>query len=154
MELNHKVIMPSLNLIGISVDEHVLDWYESIFLKPWEIDGSFTGWCPDYLNPFNMFNPLFNLQSPACFSRLNDTSIGGLTDMMESAIKEINRTKQLEIYGNIQSYIFDVNRPLTPASHAHISGWAYKVHQIHDRDLKGVNYNTMQLLEIENWYYK
>ena len=153
LRLNY-LLSYNLDLIGINIwvygewDDY-LDMSEKI---PWEMDLSYVGWCPDYLNPYSIIDPLFNLESESCFSRINDTTSGGLTDMMDDAIKETNRTKQLEIYGNIQSYIFDVNRPLTPASHAHISSWVYKVQQVHMSDLKGVNYNVMKIIECWDWY--
>ncbi|MFX1277988.1 MAG: ABC transporter substrate-binding protein [Promethearchaeota archaeon] len=149
------LIDSNLNLIGIQASEIPIDWDPIYFLeekKPWEMDLRYIGWCPDYLNPYNIIDPLFNLESYSCFSRINDTSIGGLSYMMKAAIKETNRTKQLEIYGNIQSYIFDVDRPLTPASHVHIPLWVYHLEQIHKKSLKGVHYNVMKLLEVKNWY--
>ena len=154
LELN-QLLIENWALIGIQAYETIRDWF--LFLEiekdPWKTDIIYNGYCPDYLNPYSIINPLFNLHSYERLSRLNDSISGGLTDMMNSAINELNRTKQLEIYGNIQSYIFDVNRPLTPASHAHISGWVYNVHQIHDEDLKGVHYNVLELLDVANWYY-
>ena len=144
----------NLDLIGVKIGIPIEwdDYFDFTIPPPWEIDLIFKGWCPDYLNPYIIVDPLFNLQSESCYSRVNDTSPGGLTDMMRNAITEVNRTKQFDIYGNIQSYIFDINRPLTPASHAHISGWVYKVQQVHMSDLKGVNYNIMKMIECWNWY--
>ena len=73
---------------------------------------------------------------------------------MENALLETNRSKQLDIYANIQSYIFDINRPLNPASHVHISEWVYLVRQAHMPDLKGVSYNPMKIIECWNWYWE
>ncbi|MFX1277989.1 MAG: ABC transporter substrate-binding protein [Promethearchaeota archaeon] len=153
----NQLLSLNFDLIGIQISETTRDWKEYLSVgeqTPWEMDLNYMGRCPDYLNPYNIIDPLFNLDSNSCFSRINDTTKGGLIDMMDTAIKETNRTKQLEIYENIQSYIFDVNRPLTPASHAHISGWVYLIKQAHMPDLKGVNYNVMKIIECWKWYYE
>jgi len=151
----NELLNANLKLIGVNTSETIREWGDYLDAgknTPWEMDICYIGLCPDYLNPYNIIDPLFNLHSEYCYSRINDTTLGGLTDMMNDAIKETNRTKQLEIYRNIQSYIFDVNRPLTPASHIHISGWVYKVQQAHLPDLKGVNYNVMKIIECWDWY--
>ncbi|MFX0030643.1 MAG: ABC transporter substrate-binding protein [Candidatus Hermodarchaeota archaeon] len=152
-ELN-KLLIENWALIGVQAYETIRDRddFMEIEKNPWKTDIIYNEFCPDYLNPYNIINPLFNLQSEYCLSKINDSRVGGLTDMIYSAINEINRTKQSEIYGNIQSYIFDVNRPLIPASNVHISGWVYKIHQIHKEELKGVQYNVLGLLDIANWY--
>ncbi|MFX1324927.1 MAG: ABC transporter substrate-binding protein, partial [Promethearchaeota archaeon] len=144
-------------LIGVNVNRYHCDWLGDCYwweVMPWEFDVQFIGWCPDYLNPYNMINPLFNLQSQSCFSRINDTTPNGLTDMMNAALTEIDRDHQLEIYENIQSYIYDVTRPLTPASHVHIPIWVYLQYQVHKTMLKGIQYNPMLILECWNWYYE
>lgn len=153
----NQLIENNFDLIGIDINETIREYddYKNIGENtPWKMDLGYIGLCPDYLNPYNMIDPLFNLQSEFSFSRINDTSPGGLTDMMRDALNEVNRSKQLEIYGNIQSYIFDVNRPITPASHAHISGWSYLTRQAHMPELKGVNYNIMEIFECWTWYYE
>lgn len=152
----NQLLKSNLNLIGVNISETMREWGDYLDtgkISPWEMDMSYIGLCSNYLNPYTIINPLFNLEADQCFSRINDTTIGGLTDMMMNAISETNRTKQLENYGNIQSYIFDVDRLLTPASHAHISGWVYLVHQIHKKTLKGVQYNVMELFKVASWYW-
>ncbi|MFW9785090.1 MAG: ABC transporter substrate-binding protein [Candidatus Heimdallarchaeota archaeon] len=154
----NQMLEDNWKLIGVKRDDnwgpyhcdYLIDYCEPF---PWEIDVRYIGWCPDYLNPYSVIDPLFNVHSPSCFSQLNDTSTGGLTYMMNVALNERDRPKQLEIYGNIQSYIHDVSRPLTPASHAHIPLWAYPEYQIHKPYLKGIHYNPMLILEFSNWYY-
>lgn len=125
-------------------------WDDPEPTQPWEVDLWYIGWCPDYLNPYSIFDPLFNLESSACFSRINDTS---LIEMMNNATSEINREKQMEIYKNIQSYIFDINRPENPSSYCHIPLYSYHVYQTHKNELKGINYNVKTTLECWNWYY-
>jgi ABC-type oligopeptide transport system substrate-binding subunit len=153
----NQLLESNLKLIGIELNETIRDWDKYLDTgrnRPWEMDLNYIGLCPDYINPYNMLDQLFNLESEKCFSRINDSTAVGLTEMMRNAISETNRTKQLEIYGNIQSYIFDVDRPLTPASHVHISGWVYLLQQIHKKTLKGVQYNVLELFKVANWYWE
>ena len=151
------LISNNFDLLGIQLFETIRDW--GVYLdvgenSPWEIDIGYIGWCPDYLNPFNMIDPLFNLASGSCFSRINDTSAGGLTELMDAAAAETDPATQLGYYMKIQSLIYDINRPLNPASHAHISGWVYLVQQTHKVELKGVQYNVMTMVEFDHWYYE
>ncbi|MFX1480532.1 MAG: hypothetical protein ACFFCI_20780, partial [Promethearchaeota archaeon] len=150
----NELMAANFDMIGIQTVETIRDW--GVYLDtgentPWEMDIGYVGWCPDYLNPFNMIDPLFNLNSHSCFSRINDTSPGGLTELMNAAAAATGQA-QLDLYGDIQSLIYDINRPVNNASHAHISGWVYLVQQVHKTSLKGVQYNVMTMVEIYKWY--
>jgi peptide/nickel transport system substrate-binding protein len=150
----NQLLASNWDLIGIKISETIRDWDDYIDTgehTPWKMDVASSWWCPDYLNPFNMIDPLFNLDSAACLSRINDTT---LSSLIRQAAIEINRPKQLELYGNIQSLIFDVNRPLNPSSHAHISGSVDLVHYTHKVTLKGVEYNLLEFNSIKTWYYE
>jgi peptide/nickel transport system substrate-binding protein len=154
--LNLNLLMTdNFDMIGIQITETIREW--GVYLDtgentPWLMDIGYVGWCPDYLNPFNMIDPLFNLASGSCFSRINDTSTGGLTELMNAAAAETDLNVQLNYYMKIQSLIYDITRPLNPASHAHISGWVYLVQQTHKVELKGVQYNVMTMQEYSHWY--
>ena len=141
----------NFGLIGVQTIETIRTWSNYVDTgknSPWEMDISLMSWGPDYFNPFGMIDPLFNIESANTFSRINDTSLGGLTDMLNVAVAETNKTKQLEIYQDIQSYIYDVERPLTPASHTHISGWtSSSIQSVHSADLVGINYNLFSILD-------
>ncbi|MFX1427332.1 MAG: ABC transporter substrate-binding protein, partial [Promethearchaeota archaeon] len=121
------------------------------FPDPWDVDVSFVKWGPDYLNPYNMIDPLFNLASGSCFSRINDTD---LITLMEDAISETNYTAHLEEWAKIQSYIFDIKRPENPSSHCFIPVYTYNTYQVHKTNLKGVNYNVLNILDTWNWYHE
>ena len=154
--LNLNLLMAdNFDMIGIQTSETIREW--GVYLDvgentPYQMDIGYVGWCPDYLNPFNMIDPLFNLASHSCFSRINDTSTGGLTELMDAAAAETDLPTQLDYYMTIQSLIYDVVRPLSPASHCHISGWVYLVQQTHKVELKGVQYNVMTMVEFDMWY--
>ncbi|MFW9783098.1 MAG: ABC transporter substrate-binding protein [Candidatus Heimdallarchaeota archaeon] len=153
----NQLMDANFDLIGIQTTETIREWGDYLDTgenTPWQMDIGYVGWCPDYLNPFNMIDPLFNLASGSCFSRINDTSSGGLTETMNAAAVETNITLQYELYGKIQSLIYDVERTLNPASHTHISGWVYLVQQTHKTALKGVQYNVMTQQEYWMWYYE
>ncbi|MHA2280545.1 MAG: ABC transporter substrate-binding protein [Promethearchaeota archaeon] len=139
------------NLIGIDVVETVREWDDYLDLgelTPWEMDGGFVGWGPDYLNPFNMIDPLFNLNSGSCFSRINDTT---LTAMMTDAATETNYLLSLDKWRDVQSLIYDI-RYENPASSAHIPSYVYFSQQTHKATLKGVQYNLLGDYNWANWY--
>jgi peptide/nickel transport system substrate-binding protein len=153
----NQLLADNLALIGLKTTETIREWGDYLDTgeqTPWEMDIGYIGWCPDYLNPFNMIDPLFNLASHSCFSRINDSSPGGLTDLMNAGGNELNLTIQSDIWKKVQSYIYDINRPLNPASHAHISGWVYLVQSIHKVGLIRDEYNVMSNWHIERWYYE
>jgi ABC-type transport system substrate-binding protein len=150
----NQLMAANFDLIGLQTVETIREWGDYLDTGeqvPWEMDIGYIGWCPDYLNPFNMIDPLFNLASHSCFSRINDTSSGGLTELMALAATQAGQA-QLDTYGDIQSLIYDIERPINPASHAHISGWVYLVQQTHKASLKGVQYNVMTQVEMWKWY--
>ena len=153
----NDLMAANFDMIGIQTFETIRTWgdYEDTGEQtPWQMDIAYTGRCADYLNPFNMIDPLFNLASGSCFSRINNTSTDSLTELMNAAVAETNLNIQYNYYMKIQSLIYDVNRPLNPASHCHISSWVYLVHQIHKTSLKGVQYNVMTMIEISHWYWE
>ncbi|MFW9895828.1 MAG: ABC transporter substrate-binding protein [Candidatus Thorarchaeota archaeon] len=148
------LLKDSWGLIGVDVDETVREWGEYLDvgeLTPWEMDGGFVGWGPDYLNPFNMIDPLYNLNSGSCFSRINDTSPGGLTESMNDAATETNYLVSLEKWKHVQSILYDV-RYENPASAVHIPSYTYFLQQVHKETLKGVQYNLIGDFNWAHWY--
>ncbi len=152
----NQLMAANFDLLGIQTEETIRHWdpyLETGENTPWEMDIGYVGWCPDYLNPFNMIDPLFNLASGSCFSRINDTSPGGLTALMEAAAAETDRDTQLDLYRDIQSLIYDVERPLNPASHTHISGWSDLVQSTHKANLMKP-YTTLSYTEYALFYWE
>ncbi|MFW9896547.1 MAG: ABC transporter substrate-binding protein [Candidatus Thorarchaeota archaeon] len=136
-------------LIGVDVDETVREWGEYLDIgetTPWVMDGGFVGWGPDYLNPHSMIVPLFNLNSGVCFSRINDTSPGGLTESMKDATEEIDYFTSLLNWERIQSLLYDV-RFENPVSSVHIPMYTYFAHQVHVEGLEGFQYNVANILD-------
>ncbi|MFX1456295.1 MAG: ABC transporter substrate-binding protein [Promethearchaeota archaeon] len=145
------LLKDSWALIGVDVDETVREWGEYLDvgeLTPWEMDGGFVGWGPDYLNPYNMIDPLFNLASGSCFSRINQTI---LIDAMKAAAEETDYATSLDLWRDVESIIYDI-RYETPATAAHIPSYVYFVQQVHKTTLKGVQYNLLGDFNWANWY--
>jgi peptide/nickel transport system substrate-binding protein len=151
----NTLMTSDFDMIGLEVDITVRTWGQYLDTgenSPWEMDVGYIGWCPDYLDAFNMLDPLFNNQSGSCFSRVSDPYLLGL---LTSAASETSEPARNLIYQEIQSVIFDVTRPInakTMSAACHGSGWVYLVQQTHKTSLKGVAYNVMTMLNCWDWY--
>jgi ABC-type transport system substrate-binding protein len=67
-----------MNKIGISVTNDVMDWETFIFTvvhNPDRLNIFYTGWGPDYMDPFNMIEPLLNNLSNANHIQLQDQQL-------------------------------------------------------------------------------
>jgi len=67
-----------MNKIGISVTNDVMDWETYIWVTvhdPDRLNIFYTGWGPDYMDPFNMIEPLLNNLSNANHIQLQDQQI-------------------------------------------------------------------------------
>ena len=130
-----------LNEIGITIIAY--KWNpgdpENPYLEPnYDIIGLFFGaWWPDYLDPFNMINPLFNPLSPAFSAHINDT---WLNTQLTLALKTTNDDSRNEIYKNIQWYLADSLYP-------HAFCYHLKIFGVQAADLHGVSYNAFGKFE-------
>ncbi len=64
--------------IGISVVMDTMDWETYIYVSTWDEDRLeiwYTGWGPDYMDPFNMIEPLLSNMSKANHIQLQDHQI-------------------------------------------------------------------------------
>ncbi|MFX1572639.1 MAG: ABC transporter substrate-binding protein [Promethearchaeota archaeon] len=148
LDLNN-LFMANWKLIGINCSVTERDWnqYRDTGQQtPWEMDVSTIGWAPDYLNPYSMIVPLFNLASKSCFSRNNDTSPGGLIEQIDDAVSETDYNAQLIKWMDLQSYIYDV-RLDTPGSCTHIPTYVYFAQEVHRADVQGISYNVLGRLD-------
>ncbi|MFW9825732.1 MAG: ABC transporter substrate-binding protein [Candidatus Thorarchaeota archaeon] len=145
------VFEESWELIGVDVHKTIRtfgEYFETGENSPWEMEVSAISWTPDYLDAFNMLNPLFNINSTACFSRINDTY---LTSLLLDASKEFDSNLRDEICKEIQSYIFDLNFD-NPATLTHAPLPTSIVYNVHKTDLKGILYNVIEISSIYHWY--
>ena len=127
----------SFKLIGVSVDFYNTLWE---FIGYWcpecfgTEDGSISpyGWAPDYLDVFNMIEPLLTIVWQ--YSPVNDSI---LNNMINEALETIDDNARNKIYEDIQWYFTEVGYFHVPLYHP-------KVIYVHSADLLGVPYNAME----------
>ncbi|MHA1747586.1 MAG: ABC transporter substrate-binding protein [Promethearchaeota archaeon] len=124
------------DLIGIDVVDDGVTWPEFLnyLFNDYDHLGLFViGWAPDYLDPYNMLDPLFNPASSSNSAQVNDAK---LNTMMASALSETNEAARNIIYQNIQGYMADYGFFHIPLYHP-------KVTYVHLKEIQGVPYNAM-----------
>ena len=95
------------------------------------------GWGSDYLDPFNMLDPMFNPLSRSNSAQVNDTTLNA---MMALALETTDDAARNAIYKDIQWYMSEVGY-----FHAYL--YHSKIIFIHSADLYGVPYNAMRRFE-------
>ncbi|MHA1457472.1 MAG: hypothetical protein ACTSR5_16110, partial [Promethearchaeota archaeon] len=123
-------------LVGINVVDDGVDW--STFLDYLFDDynhlGLFAiGWAPDFLDPYNMLDPLFNPASSSNSAQVNDAK---LNTMMAACLAETDDLARNILYQNIQGYMTDYGFFHIPLYHS-------KITYVHRADIKGIPYNAM-----------
>ena len=91
--------------IGIAVTDEGTTWADFLgyLFDDYDALGVFMiGWGPDYLDPYNMLDPLFNPISSSNSGQVNDT---WLNVAMASVLGETNDTARNNIYKSIQWYM-------------------------------------------------
>ena len=124
--------------IGVEVYQYIWDpWDPLWYLYPFDIcdyiDTFAVGWAPDYLDPFNMLDPLVNPNSNSNCAHINDTTIN---NMMALALETTDDLARNAVYKNIQSY-------MTEEGYFHVPLYHSKLYFVHSADLRGVPYNAM-----------
>jgi peptide/nickel transport system substrate-binding protein len=138
-----------LSNIGVAVEDDGVEWSQFLnYLfnvngtqadQGWDHLGLYgIGWAPDYLEPFNMLDPLFNPVSGSNSAQVNDTT---LTALISSALAETDVNARNVIYQNIQYYMASQGFNHIPLYHSRIVG-------LHRADIYGVPYNAMGALRI------
>jgi ABC-type transport system substrate-binding protein len=131
-------LMNWLNEIGIRV---LINPFEPPLVY-WEINWNtvgiyWAGWGPDYLDPFNMLDPLFNPLSASNVAYVNDT---WLNSQIALALKTTNDDSRNVIYKNIQWYLANSLYP-------HAFGYYPKIVGVQAADLHGVSFNAFGKFE-------
>jgi len=131
-------LMNWLNEIGIRV---LINPFEPPLVY-WEINWNtvgiyWVGWGPDYLDPFNILDPLFNPLSASNRAHVNDT---WLNAQLALALKTTNDDARNEIYKRIQWYLANSLYP-------HAFGYHPKIVGVQATDLHGVSYNAFGKFE-------
>ena len=124
-----------LNRIGIFTNETTRDWDQ--FLEAGEHGNLrgiwYVGWGPDYVDAFNMLDPLFNPASASNFVNLTDSTI---VDWLNDAASETDIIARNVLFSQIQHRLFEV-------LYVHMPLWATLGRAVHGIDIKGYPYNQM-----------
>jgi ABC-type transport system substrate-binding protein len=133
-DLNEQ-LFSDLDKIGIgtvetlrSMKEFLFDGENGLLKGVW-----FGVWSPNYIDAFNILDPLFNPDSPSNFCNLTDPQI---LAWLAAAAVETNITNRYEIFGNLQYRLFEV-------LYAHMPLFASLGRTIHGIDIQGYPYNQL-----------
>ncbi|MBY9004458.1 MAG: hypothetical protein KGD73_10835 [Candidatus Lokiarchaeota archaeon] len=132
------VVTEWFKLIGINVVDDGVTFSEFLGYLYDDYDhlGIFViGWGPDFLDPYNMLDPLFNPTSSSNSAQVNDIK---LSAMMASALAETDESARNNIYQNIQSYLARMQ--------FHAPLYHPKVTYVHLNEIKRIPYNAMNSL--------
>jgi len=100
-----EVLSTWFKQIGIEVTDEGVTWAEFLgfLFDDYDALGVFMiGWGPDYLDPYNMLDPLFNPISGSNSGQVNDT---WLNAALASVLGETDDTTRNNIYKSIQWYM-------------------------------------------------
>ncbi|MHA1191330.1 MAG: ABC transporter substrate-binding protein [Promethearchaeota archaeon] len=128
-------------LVGINVVEDGVEWSEFLnyLFDDYNHLGLFAiGWAPDYLDPYNMLDPLFNPASSSNSAQVDDAK---LNTMMAACLSETDTTARNILYQNIQGYMADIGFFHIPLYHS-------KSYYVHGVDILGIPYNAMGALRL------
>jgi len=131
------VLQDALRQIGITVTNNLIPWpqYLDILLHPERYDELalyFIGWMPDYLDPWNMLDPLFNPASASNSAQVDDPY---LTQLLEDIVEELDPDVKSDLVKHAQWYFAE--------NSFHIYAYHPTVTAVHAADLKGVAYNAI-----------
>jgi len=129
-----------LKLVGCAVEDDgviwdtFLDYLYDVGTEGWDhLELYAIGWAPDYLEPYNMLDPLFNPNSGSNSAQVNDLVLNAL---MAAALTETDTVARDNIYKHIQSY-------MATTGFNHIPLYHTKVTYVHLKEIRGVPYNAM-----------
>ncbi len=131
------VVKDAYSQIGITVTNNLMIWddFLAILLDPSrydELELYFIGWAPDYLDPWNMLDPLFNPVSSSNSAQVDDPY---LTDLMIQMVEETDPDTRNDLFKHAQWYFAE--------STFHIYAYHPTITAVHAANLKGVTYNAM-----------
>jgi len=133
-------------LIGIKVEavtvDTFLEYLGILFSDHEHLSLYEIGWIPDYLNPFNMLDPLVNPNSIYNSAQINDSRINTQLALILNTTDEATRN---DIYKNIQGYMAEV-------AYFHAYLFHPSVNFVHLTEIKGVPYNSVPFFYIYPMY--
>jgi ABC-type transport system substrate-binding protein len=126
--------------IGISLENGGTDWGYFILRAYGYVPGGydelqvyFIGWGPDYLDPFNMIDPLYSNISVSNACQVNDPTV---MQWLSDALQETDQAARYAIYHQIQWRLFAELYCHAPVYHSFITA-------VHSADLYDVEYDVM-----------
>ncbi|MFW9969003.1 MAG: ABC transporter substrate-binding protein [Candidatus Odinarchaeota archaeon] len=122
-----------MHLIGIKAAEPVHRFQWIIPPSPEELHIFFAGWSPEYIETFNMIEPLVDPESPSNIGKINNTEINAL---LEITTAELNTSRRHEYYKKLQYLIHDKYYYQMPLFYD-------KIYYVHASSLKGFPYNFL-----------
>ena len=128
-------------LIGINTAIEEFDWSDYLFYinnDPDHFHVWFSGWAPDYPEPYNMLDPLFAPGSPFNIGQVNILLVN---ELLHNASLEMDLTSRLNIYQRIQYILFE-------REFVHMPLWANYQYTVHAAHLKSVPYNSLDRLYV------
>jgi ABC-type transport system substrate-binding protein len=143
----NELLDSNWNLIGVDISITTREWGDYLNTgenSPWEMECSYTGWCSDSLDAYDMLDPLFNNDSVNCFSDINDPVLKSVLEIARAEVYNI--TVRRDIYKWIQSYVFDITRSENPSSYIHAPLWTYNTSYAFHNDLSGFEANPLERL--------
>ena len=130
-----------LNLVGCDTNDNGVTWADFLtyLFDQFDVLGIFAiGWAPDYLDPYNMIDPLFNPASSSDSAQVNDTH---LMNLLGQALNETDTNARNLIYQEIQWYMATNGFFHAPLYHS-------KVVTVGLSNIYNIPYNAMGTLRI------
>lgn len=134
-----------LKKIGVATVQEGLTWdaFLNYLFDQYDNLGIYAiGWAPDYLDPYNMLDPLFNPMSSSNSAQVNDTTLNA---MLAAALAETDLDARNIIYKNIQAYMATEGFFHAPLYHSNVVS-------VHLANIYNVPYNAMGALRIYPQY--
>jgi peptide/nickel transport system substrate-binding protein len=126
--------------IGITLEDGASDWGYFILRAYGYVPGGydqlevyFIGWGPDYLDPFNMIDPLYSNISVSNACQINDPWVMGNLSL---ALQTTDQAARYQIYWDIQWRLFAELYAHAPVYHSFITS-------VHAANLYDVEYDVM-----------
>jgi peptide/nickel transport system substrate-binding protein len=130
-------------LIGVDTHETVRTWSEYLDTgenHPWDMEMSYIGWCPDYLDAFNMMDPLLNPASHSNFAHINDPWVNS---QLALATVTTSPAARQQIYMQLQTHLFDVTTPDHEWKYPQAPAFTSLTTYCHSADLVNTAYNVL-----------
>lgn len=148
----YPLLRDNLDEIGITVIDDPMTWEEFIYTvygynEPGGYDSIqlyWVGWGPDYMNAWNMLNPLFNPLYTSNSAQVDDPFV---TFLLNAASKETDAANQTwivkQILGNITGRVYP-----------HVFGYHPLITDVYSNKLHGYASNTLDDLYVYPCYWE